>query len=236
MEKGIKSYIVFTTRAYRLLLFVLMPLAVFGIQLGLSVMCRYLEEWSEDIENIVYAADLAMAVAASFIMCAEILADNWVFGGVAAKCGGSPEYPKSSPRGRQAMQGALRIDSIMQILESMLLLILGRSCWGVAADGYLELFAPEKLAFMAAVMFCECFAVTAALWVARRYDNFNVNMGIAGITYFVSMWLLILCGMYSHVMCALMAFLYVSASVLSQRMTMKRVEESYYDQKPEERN
>lgn len=236
MKKEIKCYIIFTTRAYRLILFVLMPLVVIGIQLGLSVMCRHLDKWRGDIEGIVYVADLAMAVASLFIMCTEILADNWVFGGVAAKSGGSPEYTKSSPRGRQAMQGALRIDSIRQILESMLLLILGRSCWVVAADGFLELFAPKKLAFMVAVMFCECFAVAAALWVARRYDNFNVNMSIAGITYFVSMWLLILCGMYSYVMCAVMVLLYVPASVLSQRMTMKRVEESYYDQNPEERN
>lgn len=236
MKKGIKSYIVFTTRAYRLVLFVLMPLAVIGIQLGLSVMCRYLDEWKGDAEDIVYAADLALAVASLLIIWVEILADNWVFGGVAAKSGGSPEYPKSSPQGRQAMQGALRIDSIRQIFESMLLLGFGRTCWAVAAGGFSELFAPDKLAFMAAVLFCECFDVTAALWVARRYDNFNINMGITAITNLVSMLLLILCGIYSYVMCAVMVLLYVPVSVLSQRMTMKRVEESYYDQKPEERN
>lgn len=236
MEKRIKSYIVFTTRAYRLLLFVLMPLAVFGIQLGLSITCRYSERWKGDIEEIVYAADLAMAVAASFIMWAEILADNWVFGGIAAKSGAGPEYTKSSPRGRLAMRGTLKIDSIRQILESVLLLGLGRACWAVAAGGFSELFAPGKLAFMAAVLFCESFAVTAALSVARRYNDFNINMSIAGITYFVSVWLLILCGMYNYVMCAVMVLLYVPASVVSQRLTMKRVEESYYDQKPEKGN
>ena len=134
------------------------------------------------------------------------------------------------------MQGALRIDSIRLILESVLLLGLGRACWAVAVGGFSELFAPGKWAFMAAVLFCECFTVTAALWVARRFDNFNINMSIAGITYFVSVWLLILCGMYNYVMCAVMVLLYVPASVVSQRLTMKRVEESYYDQKPEERN
>lgn len=236
MKKGIKSYIVFTTRAYRLILFVLLPLAVIGIQLGLSMVCRYLVGWKRAIEDIVNAADFAMAVASSLIMWAEILADNWVFGGVAARSGVSPEYPKSSPWGRQSMQGALRIDSIRLILESVLLLVLGRACWAVAVGGFSELFAPGKWAFMAAVLFCECFAVTVALWVARRYDNFNVNMSIAGITYFVSLWLLILCGIYSYVMYALMFLLYVATSVLSQRMTMKRVEESYYDQKPETGN
>ena len=236
MEKGIKSYIVFTTMAYRLTLFVLMPLAVIGIQLGLSIMCRYPEWWEGDIEDIVYAADLATAVVSSFIIWAEVLADNWVFGGVAAKSGVSPEYPKTSPRGRQALGGALKIDSIRQLLESVLLLVLGRACWAVAVGGFWELFAQGKLVFMAAVLFCECFAVTAALSVARRYNNFNVNMSVAGITYFVSVWLLILCGMYSYVMCAVMVLLYVSASALSQRMTMNRVEESYYDQKTETGN
>ena len=233
MEKGIKSYIVFTTRAYRLVLFVLLPLAVIGIQLGLSVMCGHLEEWKGDIEDIVYVADLAMAVASSFIMAAEVHVDNWVFGGVAAKTGASPEYPKSSPRGRQSMRGALRLNSIRQILESALLLVLGRTCWAVAAGGFSELFAPGGLAFVAAVLFCECFTVTAALSVVRRYDNYHVNMSIAWLACFILVWLLILCRMFSHVMCAVMALLYVSASVLSQRMTMNRVEESYYDQKPE---
>lgn len=236
MEKGIKNYIVFTTRAYRLLLFALMPLAVIGIQLGLAMMCRPSERWKGDIEDIVHVADFAMAMASLFIMWAEVLADNWVFGGVAAKSGVSPEYPKSSPRGRQAMQGALRIDSIRLILESAWLLVLGRAGWGVAVGGFSELFAPGKWAFMAAVLFCECFSVVVALSVARRHDNFNINMCIAGITNFVSMWLLVLCGMYSYVMCVVMVLLYVSASVLSQRMTRKRVEESYYDQKPETGN
>lgn len=233
MKKGIKSYIVFTTRAYRLVLFVLLPFAVIGIQLGLSVMCRPLEEWKGDIEDIVYAADIAMAVAASFIMAAEVHADNWVFGGVAAKTGLSPEYPRSSTRGRQVMRGALRIDSVRRILESTLLLVLGRSCWAVAAGGFTELFAPGGFVSMAAVMLCECFVVTAALSVTRRYDNYHVNMSIAWLACFILVGLLILCRMFSYVMCAVMALLYVSAIVLCQRMTMKRVEESYYDQKPE---
>lgn len=236
MEKGIKSYIVFTSRAYRLILFVLMPLTVIGIQLGLSIMCRHLEGWRGDIEDIIYMADHAIAVASSFIMGTEILVDNWVFGGVAVKSGVSPEYLKSSLRGRQVIRGALRIDSNRQILESALLLVLGRSCWAVAAGGISELFASGKLVYMTAVLFCECFVVTAALSVARRYDNFYVNMIISGIAYFISVWLFRLCGMYGYVMCAVMVLLYVSAGVQSQRMTMKRVEESYYDQKGETGN
>lgn len=236
MEKGMKSYIVLSSRAYRLILFVLLPLAVIGIQMGLAMMCRYLEGWRGDIGDIVYMADHAVAVASSFMIEAEILADNWVFGGVAAKIGVSPEYPRSSPWGKQMMQGALRIDSIRQILESALILVLGRACWIIAAGGFSELFAPDKLVFMAAVLFCECFVVTAALSVTRRYDNIYVNLSFAGLTYFISMWLLMLCRMYSYMMCAVMLLLYVTASVLSQRMTMKRVEESYYDQKPETGN
>lgn len=233
MKKGIKSYIVFTTRAYRLVLFVLIPLAVVGIQLGLSMMCSYLEGWRGDIEDIVDAADLVVIIASSFMMTAEVLVDNWVFGGVAARTGVTPEYPRSSARGKQVMREALRAGSIRQLLESALLLVLGRACWAVAAGGFSELFTQRELVFMAAVMFCECFTVTAALWVARRYDNYRVNMGIAWLANFISVWLFILCKRFSAVMYAVMVLLYVSASVLSQRMTMKRVEESYYDQKPE---
>lgn len=236
MKKGMKSYIVLSSRAYRLILFVLFPLAVIGIQLGLSIMCMYLEGWRENIGDIVYAADHAVAVASSFMIEAEILVDNWVFGGVAAKIGVSPEYPRSSPWGRQMIRVALQTDSIRQILESALILVLGRVCWIIAAGGFSELFAPDKLAFMAAVLFCECFVITVALSVARRYDNIFVNMSFAGLAYFISVWLFMLCRMYSYVMCAVMLLLYVPASALGQRMTMKRVEESYYDQKPETGN
>ena len=232
MGKRIKGYIVCTSRLYRLILFLLLPVVVIGQQVGLSVMYRYLEGWERDPNEIVRIANFSMCAMAMIMLAVEIVIDSLAFGGIAAKGGKSPEYLKSSKRGKQLTRVALQTNLFRQFLENGVVLFLGRASWSIAAGSSVELFGIRNLIFSLAVLFCQYFAMVIALMVTRRYNSFQVNLTIASIAYFISVLLFFLCGRYGIVMFVSAVLLSVAAGIFSQYVTMKRVEESYYDQKP----
>lgn len=222
---------IFASGVYRLVLFALMPAAIVGLQVGLSVMGKYTGRGWGSPKDLLPAVNYAMFAAAMLMTWAEVLMDNWAFEGIAAKSGASPEFLKSSPRGKRFVKEALQASMLRLFLENGAILILGRFSWAVMSDGFGELFAPRELALVLAVLFCQYFSVMATLLIARHFSNFQVNKFAAGIAYIVLIMLFVLCGLVRYVMLPIAAVLSVAISAVSQWKIMKRVEESYYDQK-----
>ncbi len=93
MRRMIKCYLTFSTRLYRLIVFLLLPLLA------------------------VITAVLLGGLAAMFVLLsAEILADRLSFGGIAARGVGLPEYIKSSHRGLSVMRSALVCNLFRQLI------------------------------------------------------------------------------------------------------------------------
>lgn len=229
MKRGIKSYLAFTSGAYRLILFVLVPLAVIGLNMGLAVYTRqtHLSEAGSS-KDILGEMNVIMFMAASLMMFAEVLLDNMAFGGIAVKRSQSLDYMKASPKGRQLMRRALRTDLVRMLLESIVVLILSRVAWWVIGE-IAGFWRKQDIVLMLALVACQYFVTVTALIVTRHYDMWGVNMLAVYLGFLVLLALVILSWMNSFAILAVMTALSVAVSIFSQWKIMRRVEASFYD-------
>lgn len=211
MGKGMKSYLVFTTGVYRLVLFGVVPAAAAAIQILLLLFTDT-------------ALGTAMVLAAGFMMGAEVSLDYWVFGAIAMRGGSSLEYLKSSARGRLVVKTALRQDMIRILIECTAVLAVGMTA-GMTVYGD----DTVKITFLLALLLDEFFVTVSMKWFARHFDNFRVSTSIAGLGCLLFFPLIGLTFWNLYLMLAILAVLSASVSVLSVKMILRRVEESYYD-------
>ena len=133
----IKCYLTFSTRLYRLIVFLLLPLLA------------------------VITAVLLGGLAAIFVLLpAEILADRLSFGGIAARGVGLPEYIKSSHRGLSVMRSALVCNLFRQLIY-IVAVTAGCIGLGVAKD----IFCMTGDLWMQAFDLCLLAAVLMAVFV-----------------------------------------------------------------------
>lgn len=229
MKKGIKSYLAFTSGAYRLILFVLVPLAVIGLNMGLAVYTRqtHLSEAGSS-KGILGEMNVIMFMAASLMMFAEVMLDNVAFGGIAVKRSQSLDYMKASPKGRQLMRRALRTDLVRMLLESIVVLILSRVAWWEIGE-IAGFWRKQDIVLMLALVACQYFVTVTVLIVTRHYDMWGVNMLAVYLGFFVLLALVILSCMNSFAILAVMTALSVAVSIFSQWKIMRRVEAGFYD-------
>lgn len=229
MKRGIKSYLAFTSGAYRLILFVLVPLAVIGLNVGLAVYTRKTHlSGAGSSKDILGEMNVIMFMAASLMMFAEVLLDNMAFGGIAVKRSQSLDYMKASPKGRQLMRRALRTDLVRMLLESIVVLILSRVAWWVIGE-IAGFWRKQDIVLMLALVACQYFVTVTALIVTRHYDMWGVNMLAVYLGFLVLLALVILSWMNSFAILAVMTALSVAVSIFSQWKIMRRVEASFYD-------
>lgn len=229
MKRGIKSYLAFTSGAYRLILFVLVPLAVIGLNVGLAVYTQQTHlSGADELDGILGAVNVMMFVAASLMMFAEVMLDNMAFGGIAVKRSQSLDYMKASPKGRQLMRRALRTDLVRMLLESIVVLILSRVAWWVIGE-ITGAWRIQDIVRILALVACQYFVTVTALIVTRHYDMWGVNMLAVYLGFFVLLALVNLSWMNSFAILAVMTALSVAVSIFSQWKIMRRVEASFYD-------
>lgn len=224
MKRGIKSYLVFIPGVCRLLLFIAAPVLLIGfnVTLALNVRRQVLDE------KIYLFADLMVFLTAAFLMAAEVMLDNWVFGGIAVKGSGSWEYMKASSKGIQLMRIALRTDMIRMFAESAVVVFLSRAAWTVFGNlgGLWDL---RGIVMILAMTACQYFFTVVMLLVTRNFDNWTVNLATVSFLSWGMTPMFILIRQSSYVMLAALTVLSVAVSAFSQWMIMRKVEESFYD-------
>lgn len=231
MKKGIKSYLAFTSGAYRLILFVLVPIAVVGLNVVLAVYTRQTHlPGADELDGILGAVNVMMFVAASLMMFAEVMMDNMAFGGIAVKRSQSLDYMKASPKGRQLMRRALRTDLVRCLFENAIVITLSRVAWWIIGEAA-GAWRIQDIARILALVACQYFVTVTVLLITRHYDIWGVNMLVVYIGFFVLLALVALSWMNSFAMLAVMAVLSAAVSVFSQWKIMRRVEASFYDRK-----
>lgn len=229
MKRGIKSYLAFTSGAYRLILFVLVPIAVIGLNVGLAV---YSQQGNSikavEPDGTLGTVDIMMLVSASLLMFAEVMLDNMAFGGIAVKRSQSLDYMKASPWGRQLMRRALRTDLVRCLFESVIVITLSRAAWSVVGEATGD-WRPQDIVQILALVACQYFVTVTVLIVTRHYDIWGVNMLAVYLGFFVLLALVTLSWMNSFAILAVMTALSVAVSIFSLWKIMRRVEASFYD-------
>ena len=222
MGMRMKSYLAFTTIAYKVVLFILAPLAAIGIQVLLAPM-----EYSEPGPGLYLTAVLMVEL--------EIVMDYWAFGAVAAKGNGCLEYLKTSARGLKLMKTALWQDAFRVFAECLLVLSLGMAAHHLVRRDFAgftrQMEAGETLKLLAIAMAAYFVAMSGQL-ITRYFDNIQVNMVVAALTAnSILLFLLWMVNLSGYFMLAALTIFSVTISVLGLRQIMTRVEESYYDEK-----
>lgn len=103
MKRKIKAYLVFTSLVYRIVVYLLVPasLAAIAFCTGSKL------------------AEAGIVIAALLLTLAEILADNWLFGGIQTKDVTKLDYLRTSGRGMQFMRDALALDLLRRMLTAI---------------------------------------------------------------------------------------------------------------------
>lgn len=231
MKREIQSYLVFTSGIYRWLLFVLVPVAAVGMQAAAAALFLALEEYGVELGQMSALADWVMFAEAVLLVQAEVLLDSYAFGGIAIKGGASLEFLKSSPKGLLMMRSALRTDLVRIWLEGTAALALGRGIWAIPVRGLGETLGLRDWILILAVALLAYFVTVASHLVIRHFNSLQVTTCVESLGWLALLALWNLCRWNRGVMLAVLAALSLGISALSQWKIMKRVEESYYDER-----
>ncbi len=120
MRKAMKSYFVFTSRLYRLAMFLLLPAAGAGICV-----------WTYSVSGGVGGG--VLMAAALVLPVVETVSDGWVFAGIQRSETSKLDYLKTSGKGRGVMKRALIVDMVRKLVFSAGIIGLCYVCIGLSA-------------------------------------------------------------------------------------------------------
>lgn len=210
MRRVWKSYLVFTPFFCRLL-FLVLPVLLVGLQVWLR---RY---------SVVMTAYLVLAI----YLAAEVFLDHWVFGGIAAKGMGQPDYLKASGRGLQIMKTALNVGAIRPAVEMVFTLLAGV---GIALlTGNRHFLKTEQVTACLTLIFAAYFFTMLGLVITRFLDGIMIRMCVVYIESMLFTGVFLLLPEHILWLLPLSAFLAAGMGWLCLRITIYRVKESYYD-------
>lgn len=222
MKRCVKSYLVFTSLLYRIVMFAIIPIIMIGLLLWFEVAFGG-ASLSGSHEKAVYI------IVMIFLPMVEIISDNWLFGGIQSKDVEKLDYMKTSGAGMQVIRSALSMDMLRKFLSAVG--ITGILYWitMLIIRGYDLSFAGVRILLCAVLVSYFCSALGTML--ARYGSMVWINVMIA---YLMEI-LIILCLFllqrlkYDIICCLLFAILDVSVSILAVKAAMKKMEGSYYD-------
>lgn len=224
MKKSIKSYLVFTSVFYRIVMYLLIPAALLGIAFWVGT-----------------AGNVALTLLAGILPMAEIISDSWVFGGIQTKESVKMDYLKTSARGKNILRNALIMDMVRRFLSVAGILGIGRliiwlgSRTGEEKPGAMFLFEDSGDGGSLGIflyLLVLCYFISALGTFLSRYGSLIwINAMVAYVVSALEGLCLFLPGLWQHAFAyaLLFAVLGILVSVLAVRTAMKKMEGSYYD-------
>lgn len=210
MKKYWKSYGVFLSGTLvNVLMFAVYPLAV--ICMGLPAHIIGIMAMKSALPGLL--------TAGSTLVGAELILDMFVFGGILNKETNKLEYLKTSHRGIPVLRKALQADKVRRVLMIHLILAV------------FYLLGAENVSYLSLISFT--FATTAVteliLVLSRHITQMNWLMLVIMLASLVEMGVGILALILPPVCMILFVVLYVGIFLFSEKIVVKRMEESYYD-------
>lgn len=217
MKQIIKSYLVFASFLYKILLLLVLPVVLLGIQVFASAALQ----------------GTTIPLSIFMLILVEVPGDILVLGGIQEKNSEKMDYLKTSPRGMKVMKNVLVMDLVRRFLACVIIFALSRlimSAFGAAPEA-------EKLAGPGALLLAVLLSYTLAvlgIFISRFCSLLWINLlcsyigAIAGIILFF-----IGAGNYFPLLLPMMnaalGILAVGLSILTVKIAMMKVEGSYYD-------
>lgn len=205
MRKQIKCYLAFAPKAYRWFLFLLVPLLVICLQLFLG------KEW--------------LLLEIGGLLWIEIIADYFIFGGIAAANVGMPEYLKASAGGIVLVRRALVGNMLRQLAESIA--VPGITMGLFFCKG--EALSAKEILVYAGMVCWSYLLLLVSNTVGRFFESIQVNLllGMGAACFYVLGFLLIVQMPWG--MLVLSVLLAIAVGIRGIRLLQMRLERSYYD-------
>lgn len=216
MRDRVRSYLVFTSLLYRIIMFILVPAALIGIGIAVGNIFGTGQEMLL-VVGVVVGVSLTMV---------EIISDTWLFGGIQKKREVNLEYLKTSDRGKKVLQNALIVELVRKFL--MAVCITGISIAILICLKRTEL-GGVVISLLYLVLISYFFSVLGT-FIARFWDMLWINVLTCYLTGIVQALCLLVPVWSSIAAVAVLAVLCVSISVAAVKMPLRRMEGSYYDQ------
>lgn len=218
--RAIRSYCVFTSIVYRVIMLGLIPAVML-------FMIYLIHSWSEDSVGYV--------IAACMWTVSEVFGDFFTFGGICSAKENGMEYLKSSQRGMSVLRQALYVDGTRKALSAAVVFGGGYAVeyeLGITERGILPFWDRDRMAAVCFVvgMAGICLGSTlAATLVSRFFANLMANLALAYVSAFLAAIGLSFAFYNSFAACPA-GLLFGGVTLwLNSFVVVKRLKESYYD-------
>ena len=157
--RGIKDYLVFGSLPYKLMVFLCVPIFILVIHAAIAIR---------------YGVNFNVYVMLSTIML-EIMADNWLLGGIHNKDAEKMDFIKSSKRGKSVLRNVLIVDLVRRIILQLFLvagvsviniIVLGKNSVVDIKDYYLIMLFYVEIDYILGVI---------GTFITRFINNFWVS-------------------------------------------------------------
>ncbi len=239
MKNAMKSYLVFTSRLYRLVMYMLLPGVCGGICL-----------WACGSGGSRAGRGVLMA-AALLLPMVETVSDSWLFAGVQNLSYTNLEYLKSSGRGGAVMRQALTVDVVRKLVSSAVILGLAYAIIGLwellsgeIKEGLWAGAVESAFGFWGAgsgtggvlwcMVMCSFFFSMLGTFLSR-YGNMiwiNLMVGYGVVALEIAGQFLPGLSVHLYGYGGIFGLLGLCVGALAVRTAMARMERSYYDQRP----
>lgn len=211
MRQKVKSYLVFTSWGYRLVMFALAPLLLAALQ----------------VVSLKVMGGSAVPFIIIILIIAEVVADNWFLGGIQEKSAEKIDYLKTSGKGMKVMESALVTDFVRRFLTAAVVFgvcnLLSR-IWGGQDDfqSMAVLLLSVLITYSLSVLGTFFTRFGSYLWINMLVSYFAAAVGVVCCV-------LPMFGVSGLILNVIFAVLSAGASILAVKVAMKKVEGSYYD-------
>lgn len=208
MKKIIKSYLVFTSFVYRIVVFLVVP--VLSMCAGVYTVSRFGE-----------MGEFGVMPAAVLLAAAEIISDNWLFSGLQAKEAEKMDFLKTSGFGMEMMQNALILDLLRKFLTALVVITACYLLKGMPGN-------PLRMVLIS-------YDVTVlGTFICRYWGSMWINVCFGqAATVLIPVCLLCMSqpdsGEPGHGLSLLFLILGILISVLAVTKAMRKVKGGYYD-------
>lgn len=215
MKNKIRSYLVFATGGYKIVMLVVLPVFLLGVDYMAAVVFR----------------GSAMPAYIMLLIMAEVMADHWYLGGIQEKNSQKIDYLKTSPRGMQIMRNALVMDLLRRFV---FLVVIAGASWlftllSTAGEEIRGKVGPWEV--LLAVLLVYTLSVLG-IFLCRFFSYLWVNMlaGYVGAIAGLVIFLIVVEGFPPVILANIaLAILGAGFSILAVKIAMLKVEGSYYD-------
>lgn len=223
MRTTLKSYLVFTSFFYKLVLFLALPIGMMGVVF-----------WAG-----VHTYEAGLMLLALLWPMAETLSDSWLFGGLQTKDTEKLDCLKASGNGRRVLRDALIMDLIRKFLSILIMMGICLTGIGVirqiAGDGAVSAGIPEInsenmwifIELISLSYFCSVLGTFLSRYGSLPWVSMMVGYGMM----LLEVGCIMLAGAWGNGMIPTLLFtvLGILVSVLTVRAGISKLDQSFYD-------